>query len=56
MKLKIRELLIFILIGSISVIIWGVINPSNHIVQFLVIFLLSAFGGLAAEKLRKRKR
>jgi hypothetical protein len=52
---KIGELLIFVLVGFISVINWGIIEPSNGIVcSSIRYFFIEAFGALFEKEYRKK--
>jgi len=53
MGLTSKGLLLFILWGGVSALIFQLVSPSNLIIQFVLIFFIGAIGAYLGSYLRK---
>lgn len=56
MRIKVKSLLLFIVWGGLSALIFKLVSPSNHLVQFILIFFIGATGAYLGNYLRSPRK
>lgn len=56
MRITVKSLLLFILWGGLSALIFQLVSPSSLLVQCIIIFLIGAIGAYLGNCLRSQRK